>query len=371
MEHERRYLVLEMDPSVLGGLEPDDVLVQGYFLTPSDRSVSIRVSETRNIAWIRPKFGQGISREDALERQIDVPLARLLLVTSCPDRLQKRRYRIPVQGKPYRHWDVDAYAGALSGLVVVERELESTDEPVEKPAWVRTWIEVTDVITNQHLARMATELHQIECTRPVHEYVLETLPVPAVVLAGGPCSGKSKALGMLHGLFPDIHTVPEVATILIGQVGVHPPIHDRLANRRFQKTVYHLQRAFEEESSGHARRTGKQLLVTDRGTLEGAAYMNGGIPEFLSLNGTTAERECSRYLAVVFLETPSRSVYEAKRGNNGTRSEDYGVAMALSERISAAWSAHPRFIRIPAMGAFDEKLARIADALRLVREAAP
>jgi len=35
-------------------------------------------------------------------------------------------------------------------------------------------------------------------------------------------------------------------------------------------------------------------------------------------------------------------VYEAERGNNSARTETYEQAIALSDRLHAAWRKHPR-----------------------------
>lgn len=362
METERRFVVIEWDASILGGLEFDQ-LEQGYLLTQPDRSASYRLSKTQQRAWFRPKIGYGITRDDSQEEEISPSEARRMLGLACRDRLEKYRYHVPRQGEEYRFWDVDVYQGTLHGLVVVEPELESPDEPVVKPAWVRKWVEVTGVVENQDLARLATEMRLLDRTRSVQEYVLEMIPKPAIGIAGGPCSGKSKALTLLQAM-PDIHTVKEIASIFIGDMRIPPPLHDRLANRQFQQAIYDVQCTFEAEASRHAHREGKRLLAMDRGTLEGAAYLEGGIEEFVSLIGTTVPHEHARYRVILFLEMPPETVYEAKRHNNGARYEDYAQARARSERIRTVWCGHPRFVSIPATDGFEEKFERIMAIVR-------
>ena len=61
-------------------------------------------------------------------------LARSQLVLVGPARrIEKTRYAVAYAG---RTWDVDVFAGANTGLVLAEVELNSPDEPIELPSWV-------------------------------------------------------------------------------------------------------------------------------------------------------------------------------------------------------------------------------------------
>lgn len=366
MEIERRFIVTEWKPSVLDGLRPQQIR-QGYIPTPPDRSVSIRIVDDAK-AWYRPKFGKGISRDDSRECAMDVRLARSQLAIICPDQVRKDRYCIPVEGNPHEKWEVDRFYGSLEGLIVVERELSSVDAPVVKPDWIMEWMEVTDQLTNQHLARIATELRGLTLDRQIYQYILQQPAVPLVVLTGGPCSNKSTTLRALSERFVQAHVVPEVATILIGQIGLKPPVDSPVAIRQFQHTVFRVQRAFEEESCRHAVRIGKNLVIMDRGTVDCAAYLSGGVNELEGITGVPTQYEYARYQQVICLETPSRDIYEANQHNNAARSETYEQAKERAERTSAAWRAHPRFHRVVSTPTPQEKIDHV---IGLIEKRAP
>ena len=340
-EIERRFIVTAWDSAVLAGLAIERI-EQGYLATPPHVSMSVRISDEA-AAWLRPKFGMGVERDDSREHPIALETARYLLDLSCADHLRKHRYRLPVEGTMDRTWEVDLFQDNLAGLVVVEQELPSRDTPVERPSWVHKWTEVTDFLTNQHLARLETELQGVYEERPIHARALDAAStLPMIVLTGGPCSGKSSIMQTLRQEFSDIHFVPEVATILIGQVGIHPPQGDAVAFRWFQKTIFRVQRALEEESLRHALRCAMRAVIMDRGTMDAVAYFPQGMPEFEQVMGVTAASEYARYNQVIHLLPPPAEVYEAECGNNSARTETYEQAIALSDRLHAAWREHPR-----------------------------
>ena len=67
----------------------------------------------------------------------------------CEDgQIEKYRYRIPAGN---RVWEIDEFLGKNAGLIMAEIELESPDEPFERPDWLGR--EVTGEIRfyNSHL----------------------------------------------------------------------------------------------------------------------------------------------------------------------------------------------------------------------------
>ena len=138
-----------------------------------------------------------------------------------------------------------------------------------------------------------------------------------------------------------IHFIPEVATILIAQVGVTPPSDDPVAMRKFQQTIYQVQHRFEESAQMHAARTGKLAIVQDRGILDNAAYLPNGAKDLEHICNTTEYAELERYDMVICLGLPSKKVFDKNRHNNPARSENYREAKLLEERICKAWRSHP------------------------------
>ncbi len=151
MEIERRWLVLGTYPSMMP--MPDHVLglKQGYWETPTpSHSVRVRIIDGTS-AFVTQKIGTGLVREEK-EFPVDPDLARCLLKT-CPHWVEKTR----VQMGP---WLLDRFSSPLSGIVLLERELESKDEDVRLPEWIMRAVQVTNVLTSRDLARIATRLRK-------------------------------------------------------------------------------------------------------------------------------------------------------------------------------------------------------------------
>ena len=113
-------------------------LTQGYLSHDPRATVRLRVQGDR--AWLTIKGKtHGASRSE-FEYPIPTADAHAMLEEMCPQGLiDKTRYRIPV-GEHV--WEVDEFHGDNQGLVVAEVELDSEDQPFERPPWLGE--EVTD-----------------------------------------------------------------------------------------------------------------------------------------------------------------------------------------------------------------------------------
>lgn len=350
-EIERRYLVRAIDPDITRA--PGKRIFQGYFEAAPWSSVRIRIWDGRT-AKIARKSGMGLAREEE-ERDIDLETARFLLETS-PYTLEKTRY-------VRDGWEVDFFHGPLTGLVIAEREMASLEELVVLPPWIQDAVEVTDSLTNSHLARLAADLGDALPQRPVRDVLPRR--VPHVVLTGGPCSGKTAVMEILRREMGDVfHFVPEAASIVIAQVGVRPPGGDAVAMRGFQRTMCRVQRCFEQVSNVQALLDGKRALLLDRGVLDNAAYLPGGLVELESILRSTRADEYAAYERVICLETPPREVYEANRLNNPARTESWEAARALGDRIRAAWGGHPKFSPIANGASWEDKVEAVRRVLK-------
>lgn len=335
-EIERRFLVRSLaddlpKPSRKINIE------QGYFeMTDIERSFRVRICDDKK-AYITMKTGKGFIREE-LQHAVDLKFAKLLM-KGCHHKLNKERWVI-------RGWEIDIYKPPLEGIIIAERELKSADEKLILPRWLKKVIDVTETLTNHHLARLATDLRGTDVVAMPYlsSHVFNT--IPRIVLTGGPCSGKSTIIDIIKREWPDIHCVPEMATIVIGQFGITPS-KDAVRNRHFQRAIYRAQRIFEATSTQFAMSDSKKAVLFDRGALDGAAYMPGGIKEFKKFFNTSLEAEYSQYDAVICFDVPPSDVYEANRRNNPARLESYSQACELGEKIVKAWVGHPNFSMIP------------------------
>lgn len=191
--------------------------------------------------------------------------------------------------------------------------------------------------------------------------------VKTIVVTGGPCSGKSTALGELQERFTrmglPVVFVAEAATDLILE-GVSPEtLGSMLA---FQIEVCALQLEREAVARKRAEELGPDsFVVCDRGVCDGIAYVTEEeYAQVLQANGLDADEARQRYDAVFCLESVAKlrpGAYTTE--NNATRSETAEQAAALCDRTAAAWATHPRFHFIPSSQDFGQKTAALFAAI--------
>ncbi len=135
VEIERKFLLAGDGWRALGH---PVLLRQGYLSSQRERVVRVRIEGGQAMLTIK---GQSVGASRG-EWEYPIPLhdAAELLDTLCEQPLiEKYRTRVKVGAHV---WEVDEFLGANQGLMVAEIELQSEDEPFDKPEWVGQ--EVTD-----------------------------------------------------------------------------------------------------------------------------------------------------------------------------------------------------------------------------------
>lgn len=129
-EIERKFLVAG-DFSA-GELSRERIL-QGYICSRPGRTVRVRLYGSQGFLTIKgPSLDNGLSRYE-FEQPIAAADAEALFRLCEPGTIDKTRHRVKVG----RHiWEVDVFHGENEGLVLAEIELQTPDEPFERPAWV-------------------------------------------------------------------------------------------------------------------------------------------------------------------------------------------------------------------------------------------
>lgn len=132
IEIERKFLLSET--AVAGKLGVGVHLRQGYLA--EEVPVEVRVRITPVDATLTVKAGSGISRTE-----VDVPIsieqADALWPHTIGRRIDKTRYRVPLDPPLGDIAEVDVFGGALAGLCVVEVEFrsEAAAAAFSPPAW--------------------------------------------------------------------------------------------------------------------------------------------------------------------------------------------------------------------------------------------
>jgi nicotinamide riboside kinase len=180
-----------------------------------------------------------------------------------------------------------------------------------------------------------------------------------IAITGGPSGGKTTLIETLkRELGKKVSVAPEAATILYR--GGFPRKKSDKAVRRTQIAIYHTQKELEamvfEESLG-------EVLVCDRGSLDGIAYWPGDSAEFFYRIDSNKTSELKRYDWVLHLDTADFESYDTE---NTIRTETHAEASALNERIKNAWAGHPQRFVIPNQSDFLRKMTMCLNIIHLI-----
>ncbi len=190
------------------------------------------------------------------------------------------------------------------------------------------------------------------------------MTVTKIVITGGPCAGKTTAMSWIQNAFSQkgytVLFVPETATELITG-GVAPWTCG--TNLEYQKCQMRLQMEKERlfEQAARTMPDEKILIVCDRGALDNKAYMTQD--EFAQVAAYVGSNEVElrdQYDAVFHLVTAAKGATEFyTTANNAARTETVEQAVALDDKLMAAWAGHPHFRIIDNSCEFEDKMKHL------------
>ena len=144
-EIERKFLVRGVGYKDLGGYEH---CIQGYIPSTNEPLIRIRTIGNKSFLTIKSDIN-GITRLE-YEYQIPNQDAKDLLELFCKESIvEKNRYRIEYKTTI---WEIDEFLGDNQGLVVAEVELNSEDQPYDKPDWIGEEVSTIKKYYNYNLA---------------------------------------------------------------------------------------------------------------------------------------------------------------------------------------------------------------------------
>lgn len=193
-----------------------------------------------------------------------------------------------------------------------------------------------------------------------------TAVVYRVVLTGGPCGGKTTAMGSLTERFQAlgwrVFRVPEAATLLIS--GGHS-FYDlnSLQQYKFQGALLKLMLALEDAFITLARSTHERCIVLcDRGTMDNRSYMSE--EDWVRMIGecgySTLQLRDGRYDCVIHMVTAAHGAEQFyTTEGHAARSEPPDFARVLDDRIKNNWVGHPYFQVIDNSTDFKGKISRV------------
>lgn len=108
-------------------------IMQGYISSMRGRTVRVRIRDDKGYLTIKGPSDQGGLVRYEFEKEISLQDAHDLMKICEPGIIDKTRYLVPFGGHVF---EVDEFYGENDGLILAEVELESADEPFEKPAFL-------------------------------------------------------------------------------------------------------------------------------------------------------------------------------------------------------------------------------------------
>ncbi|WP_051609552.1 CYTH domain-containing protein [Terasakiella pusilla] len=129
VEIERKFLV------IADGWKNEQTaqkIAQGYISNDKENSSVVRVRTKGEKSFLTIKADRGQIERLEFEYEIPNEDCTLMLEQLCGDAIQKTRYKVEFAGNT---WEIDEFHGVNDGLIMAEIELDSPDQPFEKPDW--------------------------------------------------------------------------------------------------------------------------------------------------------------------------------------------------------------------------------------------
>lgn len=196
-----------------------------------------------------------------------------------------------------------------------------------------------------------------------------------VVFTGGPCAGKTTAITKLTELLREkgytTFVVPEAAT-LISQSGgnLNLAIYTDQQKVKFQFFLMMIQMSLEDCLLGIARNanpTGNVVLLCDRGTMDGRAYVEKQLWEQILNDHDLNQHRIrdQRYDLVIHITTAANGAEESYSDKtNAARHESIDFARHIDRNLEEAWIDHPHFVQINnQFPSFEEKISAVINTV--------
>lgn len=186
-----------------------------------------------------------------------------------------------------------------------------------------------------------------------------------IVLTGGPCSGKTTALGFIADKLREnnisVITVEEAAKRLILS-GKTP---SNIGNYEFHKILFEKQFAEECEKVREAEKLNaeKVVLLFDRGLLDNKAFVTQNeFERYSKISGMNEDKIRNSYDAVFHLVTSAQGAESYYNKDKGfVRTESPEQARILDNEILAVWTGTPHLRVIDNSSSFENKLERLSE----------
>lgn len=165
-----------------------------------------------------------------------------------------------------------------------------------------------------------------------------------IVLTGGPMAGKSSILLHLEKYYSKkVQVIPEIATSFERIFFKNHYFFTKSLNNDLNKLFFFLQLRLEAIYSKVAKEKNVKILVCDRGLFDGAAYCNGGVREFLSINNTSPKEMYDQYDVVIYLESLLKIDEKKSLAFRPLMKKEKNLILKISNSNLKNWKHHQNF----------------------------
>ena len=167
-----------------------------------------------------------------------------------------------------------------------------------------------------------------------------------IILTGGSCSGKTTISELIKPyLNTEYKYIPEIATWLLSNPAL---FNFDISNMNDENRKYFQTKIMEYQIKCEKNIIKQNMsMFQDRGILDGAAYLKGGISEMeniLNNKFKTSITELTTYdgynSIVILLSPPDRKTYNAFKNNNPVRYEDYDQTMEYFSKLKTIYKKY-------------------------------
>ena len=195
--------------------------------------------------------------------------------------------------------------------------------------------------------------------------------VSRIVLTGGPCAGKTSALSRIEQYFDELGykviIVPESATILINS-GIRCFGSKALELFDFQNYILNMQlehERFFEECAKSFKEDNKCIIIYDRGTIDGNAFIdNDSFNKLLQYNNLSKIDLLDHYDLVIHLVSAAKGAEKFYTlDNNGARTETIEEARIRDDLTLYSWREHTNLHVVDNSTDFLEKVNKVINII--------
>jgi predicted ATPase len=185
-----------------------------------------------------------------------------------------------------------------------------------------------------------------------------------IVITGGPCGGKTTIWNALKDVFKDIAVfVPENASPLMRE-GFPVPHKDITWSYEwqtiFQRACRDFQIHMEDVYELQAQQEGKDVMIMDRGILDGAAFLEGGLHEFEQDFGVAVEEAMKKYDMVIHVESLAMGKPELfRQETNNVRFHDLDASKLNELDIRIVWRDHQNYHFLPVQDSVETQVEEV------------